>query len=121
MLFRDHFFGFRDPETNEPELAADKVWWTGWDYALADAMQFIQDHTNQHGHLVWEYQSDDVEVVVEKKVDRHDAIVERRTGGKKYKKSPGEYFVSRLKLMPWAKEWPTADQWYAEQSKLTEE
>lgn len=123
MLFHDHFYDFRDEETGEELVAAESVHWTEWDLALADAHQFIVDHTNQHGHLVWEYQSDDVEVIVDKKIDRHDAIVERKTSGKKYKKAPGEYFVSRLALMPWSKEngWPTASDWYAEQARLTEE
>lgn len=122
MLFHDHFYGFRDHYTGDELVPAAEIHWTEWDYALADATRFIQDHTNQHGHLVWEYEDrENVEVLVEKKVDRHDALVEKRTGGKKYKKTPGEYFVSRLKLMPWAEKWPTVSDWYKSQETLTED
>lgn len=123
MLFHDHFFGHRDYYTGEEECAASDVSWTPWDYALADAMQFIQDHTNQHGHLVWEYESEDVEVIVNKKIDRHDAIVTRKTKGgknKPYNPTPGEYFVSRLELMPWVKEWPTVGDWYRSQETASD-
>lgn len=120
MLFHDHFYGYRDPETGDPELAAGDVYWSEWDYALADAMQFIQDHTDQHGHLIWEVESDRTTVKITKKIDRHNAQVERATSGKKYKPTPGEYFVSRVELAPgWEEDgFPTFSEWFEEQNKL---
>lgn len=93
--------------------------WTDWDFALADAINFIKDHTNQHGHLVWEYEDRHrVDVVVEKKFDRHTASVESKTGGKNYKPGKGEFWVSRLELMPGEDEWPTMEEYYSEQDRL---
>jgi hypothetical protein len=120
MLFHDHFYGFRDRYTGEEACSAGEVHWTPWDYALADAVEFIADHTNQHGHLVWEFEDTErVAVTINKKIDRHDAAVQRRTQGKKYKATPGEYFVSTLRLMdPEHDTWPTAQEWYEEQARL---
>ena len=103
-------------------VSADAVHWTDWDFALADAINFIKDHTNKHGHLVFEQEDRErVEVIVEKKIDRVDAIIERRTRGSKnkpYEPTPGEHYASRLKLMPGEDKWPTAEEWYAEQDAL---
>lgn len=121
-MFRDHFYGFRDPFTDLPELGASDVYWTDWDFALADAINFIKDHTNQHGHLVWEYEDRErVDVVTERKTDRHNASVEKKTKGSKnkpYQGYDGEYWVSRLKLMPGEEEWPTFEEYYDAQAKL---
>lgn len=119
VLFRDHFYGFRNLATYEPECSGDKVYWTDWDFALADAINFIKDHTNQHGHLVWEYEDRErVDVITEKKIDRHSASVEKKTGGKKYTPAKGEYWVSRLELYPGEDSWPTFEDYYAEQDKM---
>lgn len=120
MLLHDPFAGHRHWETGEPLLPQSDAYWTEWDYALADAVTFIQDHTDKHGHLVWEVESDATDVVITKKIDKHDAKVEARTGGKNYKPSKGEYFVSRVVLKPgWEDEgWPTYESWAAEQRRL---
>lgn len=127
MLFHDPFAGHRHWETGEPLLAHSDVYWTEWDYVLADAVSFIQDHTDQHGHLVWEAAKefeDRVELILERKIDRHAAAEENATRGsakKPYKGQPGERWVSRLKLYDWAKEsgetWPTWSEWYAKENE----
>lgn len=127
MLFHDHFFGHRDVVTGDPEIAASDVYWTEWDFALADAMQFIQDHTNKHGHLIWEQEGEQVEAVLTQKIDKVDAKIEAKQRSRQNKKGksaeapPGEYYVSRLILRPgWEDEgWPTYESWYeAENKKL---
>lgn len=80
--------------------------WIPWDYDLISALQLIEDHSDEHGLLVWEKNdSERVEVAAEKKIDRFRAQVDRITGGSKYKPTPGEYFVPRLILH--GDEWPT--------------
>jgi hypothetical protein len=120
MLFHDHFYGFRDEVTGEELCAPESCYWSEWDYALADAVTFIEEHTNQHGHLVWEFEDTErVAVTISKKVDRHEAAVQRKTQGKRYKATPGEYFVSTLHLIdPEHDDWPTYDDWLEEQIRL---
>lgn len=116
MLLHDPFAGHRHWETGEPLLPQSDVYWTSWDYALADAATFIQDHTDKHGHLVWEAQSDRVDVVVESRIDKHDSAVERVTNKKDRKAPPGEYFVGRLELIH-GDEWPTWEEWAEKESE----
>src|SRR5690606_33410328 len=124
MLFHDHFYGHRHPESGEPELAAGDVYWTPWDYALADAIQFIADHTNKHGHLLWEQEGEQVEAVIVQKIDKVDAKIEAKQRARQNKKGksveppPGEYHVSYLRLMPGWEEmgWPTFEDWYEKEN-----
>lgn len=76
-----------------------------WDFALAEALQTIEDYTNQHGILAWEADSERVDVSAAKKIDKFESAKQRNTGRKNYKAEPGEYFVPHLELL--GGEWPT--------------
>lgn len=92
--------------------------WSSWDFALADAINFIKDHTTNQGHLVWEVDDEDkVEVVVESKTDRAEAAVER-VQAKIKKPKPGVRHVTRLRLYEWAEDWPTFEEWYEKQNGM---
>lgn len=117
MLLHDPFAGHRDWETGEPLLAQSDVFWTEWDYALADAVTFMQDHTNEHGHLVWEQEDPRVTVVARRKIDRAQAAIEKKTKGSDknpYKPKDGEKWYTELRL-PDGGDWPTFDEWYERQ------
>ena len=109
MIMRDHYYGFRDPITFEE---SEEPYWLDWDYALADALQTIEDHTNQHGILVWEAESERVEISAVKKIDKFEAAKTARTSGKKYKAAAGEYWVPKVDLR--GGEWPTHEEWISE-------
>lgn len=98
---RDKDFGHYDPVTFEVMGSG----WTEWDYALIQAFQMIEDHTDDNGLLVWEKESDRVEVIAERKIDKFRAAVESRTSGKNYKPLKGEGFIPKLNLL--GGEWPT--------------
>jgi hypothetical protein len=120
MLFHDHFYGHRDYFTGEP---IRDPYWTEWDYALADAVSFMQDYTDSHGHLIWERDADYVEAVAVKKIDKAQAAIDSKTKGSKnkpYQPSPGETFQTVLRIMPGYEDkgWPTFDEWAEEQEKL---
>lgn len=103
---RDPYFGNRDWFTGEPNETPET--WTDWDYALVAAFQVIEDNTNRHGLLTWEVENERMDVDAEKRTDKFQAAVDRRTKGTKkkgYEPSPGEYFVPKLNLL--GGEWPT--------------
>lgn len=75
----------------------DKTDWTSWDYALMQAVQTIQDFTNDDGLLVWEVEEDEARMDIVKKINKFKAAVKRKTSGKTYKEAPGEYFVPVLR------------------------
>lgn len=103
---QDPYFGHRDWFTGEPD--DDREAWIEWDYALVAALQIIEDSTNKHGLLSWEVDNERMDVIAEKKVDKFQAAVDRRTKGSKkkpYEPAPGEYFVPKLDLR--GGEWPT--------------
>ena len=52
MIMADDWFGHRHPFTGEP--FGDKDEWTDWDFVLVEAVQLIEDWTDQHGLLAWE-------------------------------------------------------------------
>lgn len=93
--------------------------WTQWDYAIATAYQTIEDHTDSNGLLIWERQTDRVDVVAEKKVDRFRAQVEKMTNQKKYKPTPGEYWIPKLELIEG--DWPTHAEFVREELGLDDE
>lgn len=115
MILGDEYALHRHPSSGEP-LPGD-VKWTEWDYALVNALQLIEDFSDQNGLVVWEKDSDDVIVEAVKKIDKFDSVVERMTSRQSYKKTAGEKFVPRLKLMPGVTEWPTFNDWVEEQNK----
>lgn len=114
MILGDYYAQHRHPSSGEP--LEGEVLWTTWDYALANALQLIEDFSDKNGLLVWEKESPDVIVEAVKKIDDFDSAVERTTSRTNYKKTPGEYFVPRLKLRPGADEWPTFEEWVDEQN-----
>lgn len=115
MILRDKYALHRHPASGEP-LPGDPEW-TEWDFALADALQLIEDFSDENGLLVWERDSDDVMVEAVKHTNPYDSAVERTTSRASYKKTPGEYFRPRLSLQSWAKEWPTFKDWAESQSE----
>lgn len=91
---RDDWYGHRDPITFSP--AGDKDEWLDWDHALVDALQTIEDYSDQYGLLAWELADPHVEVDAVKKIHPFEAARDRQTQGsanKPYKPEPGEYFL----------------------------
>lgn len=109
VIMRDDWYGHRDPFTWE-ELG-DKDEWLDWDYALIDAVQTIEDFTDDSGILVWEREDPNAVVNAVKKIDRFKEAVEDRTRGEKYKPSPGEYFVPDIQPFNEGDELQTYSQW----------
>lgn len=117
---RDPYFGHRDWFTGEP--LGDKDEKTKWDYALISALQVIEDHTNQHGVLIWEIENERMDVDAVKRTDKFQAAVDRKTKGSKkkaYSPDPGEYFVPELRLR--GGEWPTYSDYIEDQIKKKDE
>lgn len=108
---RDDWYGHRDPFTGEK--TGDKDAWLDWDYALLDAVQTLEDWTNQHGLLVWEVDDPKKRVIVEakRKTDQFEAAKDRITGKKNYEARPGEIFVPNLVLDSEDGEWPTMEEY----------
>ena len=107
---RDPYFGHRDLN-GEPN--GDRDEWIEWDYLLISALQVIEDFTDRNGLLVWESESEEVDVVAERKIDPFQAAVERRTSRKGYKAAPGETFIPKLVLQ--GQKWPTHSDWVKQQ------
>lgn len=95
----DDWFGHRDPFTFEP--VGDKDEYTSWDYALQNAFQAIEDYTDsKSGLLIWEIEDENAYVNANKKFNKFQAAIDKKTKGtanKPYQPSPGEYFVPDLK------------------------
>lgn len=110
---RDPYFGHRDWFTGE-ELD-DREAWIDWDFALVSALQIIEDNTDKHGLLTWETANDRIDVKANKKIDKFQAAVDRRTKGTKkkgYEPAAGEYFIPELDLR--GGEWPTYKEYIEE-------
>lgn len=122
MLLRDPYAGHRNSYTGEPDGPLDE--WTSWDFALATATQAIKDGTTDEGHLIWEIEADDVDVIVEHEIDKAREAKEIVTGAKDYVSPPGESLRSRLHHPYYdpasgePERWQTRSEWY---SKLAEE
>lgn len=61
------------------------------------AVQTIEDFTNEDGILAWEIEEDGVRVDALKKINKFQAAKQRKTSGKTYKATPGEYFVPSIR------------------------
>lgn len=61
------------------------------------AVQTIEDFTTSDGLLAWEIDEDEVVVDALKKINKFEAVKQRKTGGKNYKSTPGEYFVPAIR------------------------
>lgn len=94
MLLRDPYALHRNYFTGDPDGEHDE--WTTWDFSLATAVQDIQDGTTEEGHLIWEIEADDVDVIAVHQVNKAREAIELVTGGEKYKAVPGEYYRTRL-------------------------
>jgi len=117
MLMRDFYALNRNPYTSEP-FVFDTMW-TDWDYALSEAIQFIDDYTTAEGHLIWEAESERVTFNAKKKINKARAAIDRRTKGSKdkpYNASDGEYWITEPVLMR-GDDWPTLTEWFEEQAR----
>ena len=117
MLARDYYALNRNAFTGEPIVS--ETMWTDWDYALAEAIQFIDDYTTAEGHLLWESESERVTFNAKKKINKARAAIDRKTKGTEknpYKASDGEYWVTEPVLMR-GDDWPTIGEWFEDQSK----
>jgi len=117
VILRDSFAGFRDSFTGEIDGYPH---WLEVDYALATAMQVVEDYTdNETGHLVFVEQSDRITFDTEKYTKKSVAAVERRTKGsakKPYESSPGERWRTIPRVMH-GDGFPTLKEWLAEQDR----
>lgn len=109
VIMRDDWYGHRDPFTWEE--VGDKDEWLDWDYALIDAVQTIEDFTDDSGILVWEREDPNAVINAVKKIDRFKEAVEDRTSGKNYKAAPGEYFVPDIQPFGEDGELQTYSEW----------
>lgn len=105
-IMGDDDFGNKCPVTHK----VVREGWTTWDYLIIRAVQTIEDHTGDDGLLVWDKESDRVDILAQRKIDPFQAAVEAVTGAKKYKKIPGERFVPKKVLL--GGEWPTMKEYY---------
>lgn len=96
-----------------------EVDWSPWDYALVDAVQLIEDYSNQHGIPIWDAEADNVEIQAHRKIDKFEAAKQKTTDTKKYKPLAGEYFVP----VPVKRfgEWPTFEEWLEKQTAATQQ
>jgi len=119
MLFHDPYALNRNWFTGEPDGPDAHERFNEWDFALADAMQTIEDYTDKHGHLIFERDSDRVDVVAKKKIDKAQAAIDKKTrgkNGKPYEPELGEFFVTELVLRR-GEEWPTIAEWSEAENK----
>lgn len=67
------------------------------DHALANACDVIEYYTDQNGIFQWYKKDPEERIDAIRKTDPFQAGVDRITGGKNYKKLPGEFFVPDIK------------------------
>lgn len=95
---QDAWYGHRDFYFEE---YGDRNEWIDWDYALAAALQTLEDLSDQNGIPVWESESERVDIQAKKKIDKFQASIDRKTKGtdkKPYKAEPGESWVPDVSL-----------------------
>lgn len=93
---RDPWYGHRDFYF---EPYGDKDEWIDWDYAIASALQTLEDMTDSHGTLAWFRESERVDIEAKKVIDKFQASIDRRTKGtikKPYTPDPGESWVPQV-------------------------
>lgn len=105
----------------------DSSEWIDWDHALIQALQTIEDYTDDSGILAWEREDEAVEIDAIKKVHKFKAAVDRATTGSEkhpYKAQPGEYFIpdlwSRRKDANGKEVIQTYDEWMEKEAKKNE-
>lgn len=94
VIMQDDWYGHRDWLTWKKR--GDKDEWTKWDFALVNALQTIEDFSDDNGILAWEKEDDNAVIDAVKKIDPFREAVEDRTSGKNYKAANGEYFVPHV-------------------------
>lgn len=92
---RDEHYGHRNWRTGEPE--GDREEWLDIDFALVSAYQTVEYYTDQNGIREWHKKDPEERIDAIRKFDPFQAGVDRITGGKNYKKMPGEYYVPEIK------------------------
>lgn len=93
----DDYYGYRDFFTGLP--FGDSRVFLEWDWALIQAVQMIEDHTDKYGLLNWQVEAEDIEVDAEKRIHKFQASIDRITAGSKtksYTPQPGEFFVPKM-------------------------
>ena len=115
MIMADDWFGHRHPFTGEP--FGDKDEWTDWDFVLVEAVQLIEDWTDQHGLLAWEVDDpkERVQVVAKPRIDKFEQQREIMSASESRgnKKPPkGRYYVPVVDLMKPATEWPGHQEYF---------
>lgn len=99
MIMQDAWYGHRDAFFEE---CGDKDEWIDWDYALASALQVIEDMTDRtSGIPVWVKESEWVDVSAQKKIDKFQASIDNQTKGSKnksYTPEPGETWVPEIRV-----------------------
>lgn len=91
---QDDYYGHRNLESMEPDGRADE--WIDWDFALASALQAINDYTDKYGLLKWKVDAEYIEISANKRIHKFQSAVDSATAGsdkKPYKPQPGEYFI----------------------------
>lgn len=86
-ITRDDWFGHW---TVRGERHGDPNERTEWDFALIEAVETVEDFTDENGLLKWEVDEDGVSVDSVKTYDKFQASIDRKTGKEKYKPEPGE-------------------------------
>ena len=109
MITQDHHVGHRDENTGDVLGSG----WTQDDFMLFDAYQTIDDFSDQHGILVWDKESDRVDIWATHKVDKFESAKDRAAGKKGRKPIAGEYWVPDVRLIPGYEDegWPTITEW----------
>lgn len=115
---RDEWFGWRDPFSGEPY--GDRTEWTEWDFALVAAFQTVEAYTDQNGIRQWQKEDPEALIDAERKIDKFQAAVARRTKGsskKPYQPQDGEYWTPVVEAdRPGNKTW-TYEEWVADKTE----
>lgn len=86
-LTRDDWFGHWTVQGDRHGDPNERI---EWDFALIEALETIDDFTDDNGLLRWEVDEDGVSVDSVKTYDKFQASIDRKTGRDNYKPEPGE-------------------------------
>ena len=109
---RDEFYGHRDTFTFLPD--GDREEYLDWDFALFDALQTIEDNSDQYGLLAWELEDEAVEVDALRKFHKFETsrdLATKGTANKPYQPQAGEYFVPRMETRRSDGHFQTYEEW----------
>lgn len=98
-IMGDDWYGHRNPLTGQPQ--GDRDEYLSWDWSLLNAFQTIEDYTDQKSGLPsWELDDDNVYVDADRKINKFQAAIDKKTKGTKtkpYVPTPGEFFQPNMK------------------------